>query len=117
MERVGAAATRRAARQPAAEAHDCAADAGLLDAVRRREGGGRGGQGGNEAGQQWRPESDPPPPSTRRRDVEAQVYPSRDSETQTGVQAGTAAPISRSFVAGLRGSPDLQVRVVNLTLS
>ena len=78
---------------------------------------GRGGQGGNEAGQQWRPESDPPPPSTRRRDVEAQVYPSRDSETQTGVQAGTAAPISRSFVAGLRGSPDLQVRVVNLTLS
>ena len=49
--------------------------------------------------------------------MEAQVYPSRDSETQTGVQAGTAAPISRSFVAGLRGSPDLQVRVVNLTLS
>jgi hypothetical protein len=55
--------------------------------------------------------------SSMRRDVEAQVYPSRDSETQTGVQAGTAAPISRSFVAGLRGSPDLQVRVVNLTLS
>ena len=42
-----------------------------------------------------RPESDPlhqPAGAT-----EAQVYPSRDSETQTGVQAGTAAPISRSF--------------------
>ena len=39
MERVGAAATRRAARQPAAGSARLRSNAGLLDAVRRRGGG------------------------------------------------------------------------------
>ena len=49
--------------------------------------------------------------------MEAQVYPSRDSETQTSVSAGTATAISRNYIAGLRGAPDTEVSVVNLTLS
>eukprot|EP00965_Chrysotila_dentata_P235965 6201063-Pleurochrysis_carterae.AAC.3 len=45
----------------------------------------------------------------------SQVYLPREGETQTGVSTGTAAPISRNYIAGLRGSPDSRMEMVNLT--
>jgi len=53
--------------------------------------------------------------SALRRSAETQVYLPREGETQTGVSTGTAAPISRNYIAGLRGSPDSRMEMVNLT--
>ena len=54
--------------------------------------------------------------SAFRRAEETQVYLPTDSTTMTGISTGTAAPISRNFIAGLRGAPDEQMTLVNLTI-
>ena len=54
--------------------------------------------------------------SAMRREAETQVYLPKDSQTMTGVSTGTAAPISRNYVAGLRGAPDAKMALVNLTI-
>jgi len=54
--------------------------------------------------------------SAFRREQESQVYLPKESTTMTGISTGTAAPISRNYIAGLRGSPDEQMRLVNLTV-
>lgn len=54
--------------------------------------------------------------SAFRREEETQVYLPKESGTMTGVSTGTAAPISRNYIAGLRGAPDEKMSVVNLTI-
>lgn len=58
--------------------------------------------------------------SNYRRDNAAQVYPPKNSETQTKSDAGTSVPTPAIFVRGLRGAPDgskaVPVQVVDLTL-
>lgn len=50
------------------------------------------------------------------RDSETQVYLPTDSTTMTSVSTATAAPISRNYIAGLRGSPDEVMELINLTV-
>ena len=45
-----------------------------------------------------------------------QVYLPVENGTMTGVSTGTAAPISRNYIAGLRGEPDTPMQMVNLTI-
>jgi len=54
--------------------------------------------------------------SAFRRSSETQVYMPADDATQTGVSTGTNPPISRNYIAGLRGSPDETMELVNLTI-
>jgi len=54
--------------------------------------------------------------SAFRREEETQVYLPKESTTMTGISTGTAAPISRNYIAGLRGAPDDQMTLVNLTI-
>ena len=54
--------------------------------------------------------------SAFRRESETQVYLPKESVTQTAVSTGTAAPISRNYIAGLRGAPDEQMELINLTI-
>ena len=54
--------------------------------------------------------------SAFRREEETQVYLPKDSTTMTGISTGTGAPISRNYIAGLRGAPDEQMSLVNLTI-
>ena len=53
--------------------------------------------------------------SALRRDAETQVYLPAENGTMTGVSTGTSVPVSCNYVAGLRGSPDTQMEVVNMT--
>jgi len=53
--------------------------------------------------------------SALRREAETQVYLPAEQTTQTGVSTGTAPPISRNYIAGLRGAPDSVMSLVNLT--
>jgi len=53
--------------------------------------------------------------SALRRDADTQVYLPTENGTMTGVSTGTAVPISRNYVAGLRGAPDSEMSLVNLT--
>jgi len=50
------------------------------------------------------------------RDSESQVYLPKDSTTMTSVSSATAAPISRNYIAGLRGAPDEVMELINLTV-
>ena len=54
--------------------------------------------------------------SAFRREVETQIYLPKDGVTMTGVSTGTAAPISRNYITGLRGAPDAKMALVNLTI-
>ena len=54
--------------------------------------------------------------SAMRREAETQVYLPTDSATMTGVSTGTSAPVSKNYIAGLRGAPDEQMALVNLTI-
>jgi len=54
--------------------------------------------------------------SAFRRESESQVYLPTDSTTMTGVSTATGAPISRNYIAGLRGAPDEVMELVNLTI-
>ena len=54
--------------------------------------------------------------SAFRREVETQVYVPVEGGTQTGVTTGTNPPVSRNYIAGLRGAPDEQMSLVNLTI-
>lgn len=46
----------------------------------------------------------------------AQVYLPRESGTQTAVTTGTEAPRMVNYITGLRGHPDSEMHVVNLTI-
>ena len=54
--------------------------------------------------------------SAFRREMESQVYLPKEAETMTGVSTATAAPISRNYIAGLRGAPDEVMELINLTI-
>jgi len=54
--------------------------------------------------------------SAFRRETESQVYLPAESTTQTGVSTGTNPPISRNYIAGLRGAPDEQMELINMTV-
>lgn len=54
--------------------------------------------------------------SAFRRESESQVYLPKDGATMTGVSTATAAPISRNYIAGLRGAPDEVMELINLTV-
>ena len=54
--------------------------------------------------------------SAFRREVETVVYLPSETETQTGVTTGTNPPVSRNYIAGLRGAPDEVMELVNLTV-
>jgi len=54
--------------------------------------------------------------SAFRRESETQVYLPNDSVTQTGVSTGTNPPVSKNYIAGLRGAPDEVMELVNLTV-
>jgi hypothetical protein len=53
--------------------------------------------------------------SALRREQETQVYPLKEGSTMTTVSTGTSVPISKNYVAGLRGGPDARVEMVNMT--
>ena len=48
--------------------------------------------------------------------VRTQVYLPKDNATMTGVNTGTAAPVSLNYISGLRGAPDAKMALVNLTV-
>merc|ERR1719399_1546704 len=54
--------------------------------------------------------------SAFRRESETQVYLPSDSTTMTGVSTATGAPMSRNYIAGLRGAPDEVMELINLTI-
>ena len=54
--------------------------------------------------------------SAFRRESESQVYLPAESTTQTGVSTGTNPPISKNYIAGLRGAPDEVMELINLTV-
>ena len=54
--------------------------------------------------------------SSMRREAETQVYLPKDDGTMTGVSTSTAVPITRNYIAGLRGAPDAKMAMVNLTV-
>ena len=54
--------------------------------------------------------------SAFRREMESQVYLPKESVTQTGVSTGTNPPVSRNYIAGLRGAPDEQMELINMTV-
>ena len=54
--------------------------------------------------------------SVFRREIESQVYLPAESTTQTGVSTGTNPPISKNYIAGLRGAPDEVMEMINLTV-
>lgn len=54
--------------------------------------------------------------SAFRRESETQVYLQKESATMTGVSTATAAPISRNYIAGLRGAPDEVMELISLTV-
>ena len=51
-----------------------------------------------------------------RREAETQVYLPKEEGTMTGVSTSTAVPVTRNYIAGLRGAPDAKMAVVNLTV-
>jgi len=51
-----------------------------------------------------------------RREAESQVYLPKDSNTQTSITTGTSAPIMANYICGLRGDPDSDMQVMNLTV-
>ena len=54
--------------------------------------------------------------SSMRREAETQVYLPKEEGTMTGVSSSTAVPVTRNYIAGLRGAPDAKMAVVNLTV-
>ena len=54
--------------------------------------------------------------SAFRRESETQVYLPVDDATMTGVSTATGAPISKNYIAGLRGAPDEVMELINLTV-
>ena len=44
------------------------------------------------------------------------MYLPKDDGTMTGVSTSTAVPITRNYIAGLRGAPDAKMAMVNLTV-
>jgi len=52
--------------------------------------------------------------SSLRRESETQVYLPKDSATNTGVEQGTNPERWRTYVTGLRGDPQTEMKVVNL---
>ena len=55
-------------------------------------------------------------PSAFRRETETQVYLPKEDGTMTGVSTATQPPLSRNYIAGLRGAPDATMELVNLTI-
>jgi len=51
-----------------------------------------------------------------RRDQETQAYPPAEHSTQTAITQGTEAPRMVNYIKGLRGHPDSEMHIVNLTL-
>ena len=54
--------------------------------------------------------------SAFRRESETQVYLPAEAGTMTGVSTGTAPPVSKNYIAGLRGAPDEKMELINLTI-
>ena len=54
--------------------------------------------------------------SAFRRESETQVYLPVEDGTMTGVSTGTQPPLSRNYIAGLRGAPDATMELINLTI-
>ena len=54
--------------------------------------------------------------SAFRRESETQVYLPVDDATMSGVSTATGAPISKNYIAGLRGAPDEVMELINLTV-
>lgn len=52
--------------------------------------------------------------SSIRRESETQVYLPKDAATNTGVEQGTNPERWRTYVTGLRGAPDTEMKTVNL---
>mmetsp|Transcript_10746 Transcript_10746/g.29816 ORF Transcript_10746/g.29816 Transcript_10746/m.29816 type:complete len:158 (-) Transcript_10746:398-871(-) len=53
--------------------------------------------------------------SALRREQETQVYLPKEGSTMTPVSTGTSVPVSKSYIAGLRGGTESRVEMVNLT--
>jgi hypothetical protein len=53
--------------------------------------------------------------SALRREQETQVYLPKEDSTMTRVSTGTSVPVSKNYIAGLRGGPEARVEVVNMT--
>jgi len=53
--------------------------------------------------------------SALRREQETQVYLLKEGSTMTSVSTGTSVPVSKNYIAGLRGGPEARVEVVNMT--
>jgi hypothetical protein len=66
----------------------------------------------------------PQPPACRTRAslpahtwlLSAQVYLPKETETQTAITSGTEAPRMVNYIKGLRGHPDSEMHIVNLTI-